>query len=159
VTGRTTPQKGHDMSVDSATTREANKQTLRRAMSAISVHDIDTVGAELHESAAFVMPFQADLPDCDRTGYLQLLAMMFVMFEKLELTITHIYDLVDPNTLVARWRVDGVYRLKPVVYENEYIGVMHFRDRKIVSWRGYANPEAAHAALAKLAEDAPAVSP
>lgn len=147
------------MTGDNATTREANKQTLRRAMSSISAQDTDAVGADLHESAAFVMPFQADVPDSDREGYLQLLSMMFAMFEKLELTITHIYDLVDPNMLVARWRVDAVYRHKPVVYENEYIGVMHFRDGKIVSWRGYANPEAAHAALAKLAEDAPAVNP
>jgi uncharacterized protein len=147
------------MTVDSATTREANKQTLRQAMSAITAQDIEAVGAKLHESAAFVMPFQADLPDCDRAGYLQLLSMMFAMFEKLELTITHIYDLVDPNILVARWVVDALYRHKPVVYENEYIGVLHFRDGKIVSWRGYANPEAAHAALAKFAEDAPAVNP
>jgi ketosteroid isomerase-like protein len=147
------------MTVGSATTREANKQTFRRAMAAITAHDIDAVRAELHESAAFVMPFQADVPDCDRAGYLQLLSMMFVMFEKLELTITEIYDLVDPNMLVAQWLVDAVYRHKRVVYENEYIGVLHFRDAKIVSWRGYANPDAAHAALAKLAEDAPAVSP
>jgi uncharacterized protein len=147
------------MTVDSATAREANKQTLRQAMSAITAHDIEAVGAKLHESAAFVMPFQADLPDCDRAGYLELLSMMFAMFEKLELTITHIYDLVDPNILVARWVVDALYRHKPVVYENEYIGVLHFRDNKIVSWRGYANPEAAHAAIAKFAEDAPAVSP
>jgi ketosteroid isomerase-like protein len=146
------------MTVDSATTREANKQALRRAMSAITAHDIDTVGAELHESAAFELPFEPDVPDGDRDSFLQLLSMMFAMFEKLELTITHIYDLVDPNILVARWLVDAIYRHKPVVYENQYIGVMHFRDGKIVSWRGYANPEAAHAALAKLTKGAPAVN-
>lgn len=144
------------MTVDSAATRESNKQTMRRAMSAISAHDIDGIGAELHESAAFVLPFEQGVPDGDRDSFLQLLSMMFAMFEKLELTITHFYDLVDPNILVVRWLVDAMYRQKPVVYENQYIGVMGFRDGKIVSWRGYANPEAAHAALAKLAEDAPA---
>jgi ketosteroid isomerase-like protein len=146
------------MTDDSATTREANKQALRRAMSAISAHDIDAIGAELHESAAFVLPFEPAVPDGDRDSFLQLLSMMFAMFEKLELTITHIYDLVDPNILVARWLVDAMYRHKPVVYENQYIGVMGFCDGKIVSWRGYTNPEAAHAALVKLAEDAPAVN-
>jgi ketosteroid isomerase-like protein len=146
------------MTLGSAATREANTQTLRQAMRAISAHDIDAIGAELHESAAFALPFESAVPDGDRESFLQLLSMMFAMFEKLELTITHIYDLVDPNILVARWLVDAMYRQKPVVYENQYIGVMHFRDGKIVSWRGYANPEAAHAALAKLAEDAPAVN-
>lgn len=147
------------MTVGSAATREANKQTLRRVMSGVTAHDIDAIGAELHEAAAFVMPFQADVPDCDRAGYLQLLSMMFAMFEKLELTITDIYDLVDPNMLIARWLSDAVYRYQPVSYENEYIGVFGFRDGKIVSWRGYANPEAAHAALAKFIEaTTPAVS-
>jgi ketosteroid isomerase-like protein len=98
------------------------------------------------------------VPDGDRDSFLQLLSMMFAMFEKLELTITHIYDLVDPNVLVAQWLVDGIYRHKSVVYENQYIGVMGFRDGKLASWRGYANPELARAALAKLADDAPAVN-
>jgi ketosteroid isomerase-like protein len=147
------------MTVDSATAREANKQTLQRTMKAITAHDIDAVAAELHESVDFVLPFESAVPDGDRDSFLKLLSMMFAMFEKLELTITHIYDLVDPNILVAQWLVDALYRHKPVVYENEYIGVLHFRDNKIVSWRGYANPEAAHAAIAKFAEDAPAVSP
>jgi ketosteroid isomerase-like protein len=146
------------MTVDSATTREANKQTLRRTMKAITAHDIDAVGAELAESVDFVLPFESAVPDGDRDSFLQLLSMMFTMFEKLELTITHIYDLVDPNILVAQWLVDGIYRHKSVVYENQYIGVMGFRDAKLASWRGYANPEAARAALAKLADDAPAVN-
>jgi ketosteroid isomerase-like protein len=146
------------MTVDGATTREANKETLRRAMKAISAHDIDAVGAELHESVDFVLPFESAVPDGDRDSFLQLLSMMFAMFEKLELTITHIYDLVDPNVLVAQWLVDGIYRHKSVVYENQYIGVMGFRDGKLASWRGYANPELARAALAKLADDAPAVN-
>jgi ketosteroid isomerase-like protein len=146
------------MTVDSATTRETNKQTLRRAMDAITALDADALIVELHESAAFALPFEPSVSDCDRAGFLHLLSTMFVMFKKLDLTITDIYDLVDPNMLVARWRSDAVGRDKPVIYLNEYIGVFHFRDGKIVSWRGYANPEAAHAALAKFAEDTPAVS-
>jgi ketosteroid isomerase-like protein len=146
------------MTVDSGTAREANKQTLRRAMKAITAHDIDAVRAELHESVDFVLPFESAVPDGDRDSFLQLLSLMFAMFEMLELTITHIYDLVDPNVLVAQWLVDGIYRHKSVVYENQYIGVMGFRDGKLASWRGYANPEAARAALAKLADDAPAVN-
>lgn len=143
------------MTVDSASTREANRQTLHRAMDAITALDGDALIVELHESGTFALPFEPAVPDCDRAGFLQLLSTMFVMLKKLDITITDIYDLVDPNVLIARWRSDAVGRDKPVVYLNEYIGVFHFRHDKIVSWRGYANPEAAHAAVAKFAEDAP----
>lgn len=146
------------MTDDGATAREANKQTLRRTMNAITAHDIDAVAAELHASVDFVLPFESAVPDGDRDSFLRLLSMMFAMFAKLELTITHIYDLVDPNVLVAQWLVDGIYRHKSVVYENQYIGVMGFRDGKLSSWRGYANPELARAALEKLADDTPAVN-
>src|SRR6202012_241558 len=146
------------MTVDGATAREANKQTLRRTMKAITAHDIDAVGAELHESVDFVLPFESAVPDGDRDSFLQLLSMMFTMFEKLELTITHIYDVVDTDILAAHGLVDGIYRHKSVVYENQYIGVMGFRGGKLASWRGYANPELAREALAKLADDAPAVN-
>jgi hypothetical protein len=77
------------MTVGTATTHEPNKQTLRRAMSAISAQDVDAIGTELHESVAFVRPFQADIADSDRAEYLQLLSTMFVMFEKLEPEFGH----------------------------------------------------------------------
>jgi ketosteroid isomerase-like protein len=98
------------------------------------------------------------VPDCDRDGFVQLMSMMFVMFKKFDITITYIYDLVDPAMLVALYQSDAEGRDKPVSYQNEYIGVFRFRDGKIVSWLEYANPEASHAAIAKFADDAPAVS-
>jgi ketosteroid isomerase-like protein len=146
------------MTVDGAATRESNKEVLRRAMIAISAQDIDAIGAELHESVDFVLPFESAVPDGDRDSFLQLLSMMFVMFKKFDITLTHIYDLVDPTMLVARYRSDAEGRDKPVCYQNEYIGVFHFRDGKITLWREYANPEVSHAAIAKFADDAPAVS-
>jgi ketosteroid isomerase-like protein len=146
------------VTVDSATTRETNKQTLRRAMSGITALDADAIRAGLHESAVFELPFEPAVPDGDRDSFLQLLSMMFVMFKKFDITLTHIYDLVDPTMLVARYRSDAEGRDKPVCYQNEYIGVFHFRDGKITLWREYANPEVSHAAIAKFADDAPAVS-
>lgn len=40
------------MTVDSATTRETNKQALRRAMSGITALDVDAIQAELHDAPA-----------------------------------------------------------------------------------------------------------
>jgi uncharacterized protein len=146
------------MTVDSPTTRKTNKQTLRRAMSGITALDADAIRAELHDSAAFELPFEHAVPDCDRDSFLQLLSMMFAMFKKFEMTITDIYDLVDPDMLVARYQSDAMGRDKPVIYQNEYIGIFRFLDGKITFWREYNNPEVAHAAVAKFADDAPAVS-
>jgi ketosteroid isomerase-like protein len=146
------------MTMDSATTRETNKQTLRRAMGGITALDADGIRAELHDAAAFELPFETAVPDCDRDSFLQLLSMMFVMFKKFDITITDIYDLVDPNVLVARYQSDAVGREKPVSYQNEYIGIFRFLHGKITYWREYNNPEIAHAAVAKFADDAPAVS-
>jgi ketosteroid isomerase-like protein len=146
------------MPIESATTHETNKQTLRRAMDGITALDADAVGRELHDSAVFELPFEPAVPDCSRDGFLQLLSMMFVMFRKFEIRITDIYDLVDPNMLVARYQSDAEGRDKSVIYQNEYIGIFHFVDGKITFWREYNNPEVAHAAVAQFADDAPAVS-
>jgi ketosteroid isomerase-like protein len=146
------------MNVDCATTREANKETLRRAMSGITALDADAIRAELHDSAAFELPFENAVPDCDRDSFLQLLSMMFVMFRKFEISITDIYDLVDPNMLVVRYQSDAEGRDKSVIYQNEYIGIFRFVDGKIRLWREYNNPEVAHAAVVKFADDAPVVS-
>jgi uncharacterized protein len=72
------------MTVGSATTRDANKQALRRAMSGITALDAEAIQTELHDSAAFELPFERAVPDCDRDGFLQLLSVMFVMFKKFE---------------------------------------------------------------------------
>ena len=146
------------MTIDSATTRETNKQTLRRAISGITALDADAVRAELHDTTDFALPWEPAVPDSDRDGFLQLLSIMFVMFKKFDITITDIYDLLDPDMLIARYRGDAEGRDKPITYQNEYIGFFHFIDGKIALWLEYANPEIAHAAMSKFAENAPAVS-
>jgi ketosteroid isomerase-like protein len=143
--------------IDSAT-REANKQTLRRAMDGINALDLDVVIGELHDDARFELPYEDAVPDSGRDGIRDLLASMFVMFQKFDMTITDIYDLLDPNLLVARYRGDALGRDKPVVYQNDYLGVFEFRDGRISLWREYDNPMVSAAAIATFAEDTPEVS-
>lgn len=142
---------------DDAGTREANKRVLRRAMAAVTALDTDAVLDEMTDSAVFSLPFEPLVPDSDMAGYRQLLTATFTMFKKFDVDITDIYDLVDPNVLIARYRSNSEGRDKPVVYQNEYIGVFNFRDGKMTSWREWANPEVSHAAIAGFADDAPAV--
>jgi uncharacterized protein len=142
---------------DSAT-RDANKQTLRRAMDGISALDLDAVLGELHDDVRFELPYEAAVPDSGQDGIRDLLGSMFVMFGQFTLTLTDIYDLLDPNMLVARYRGDALGRDKPVVYQNDYIGVFEFRDGKITLWREFANPMVSAAMIAKFAEDSPGAS-
>jgi uncharacterized protein len=139
-------------STESATTRETNKLTLRRALAAITHRDPNAVIAELHDAAVFQLPFESAVPDCDRDGFAQLLSMMFTMFKKFDMTIIEIFDVVDPHILVARYQNDAEGQDKPVIYRNDYIGVFHFRDGKIVSWCEYANPDVSRAAIAQFAD-------
>ena len=140
--------------IDSAT-REANKQTLRRAIAGISALDLDAVIGELHDDVRFELPYEAAVPDSGLDGIRDLLGSMFVMFGKFDMTVADIYDLVDPNMLVARYRGDALGRDKPVVYQNDYLGVFEFRDGRISLWREYDNPVVSAAAIAKFAEGTP----
>ncbi|WAC91857.1 nuclear transport factor 2 family protein [Mycobacterium sp. Aquia_213] len=142
---------------DSAT-REANKQTLRRAMDGISALDLNAVVGELHDDVRFELPYENAVPDSGQDGIRDLLGSMFVMFEKFTITLTDIYDLLDPNMLVARYRGDALGRAKPVVYQNDYIGVFEFRDGKITLWREFDNPMVSAAMVAEFADDAGATS-
>ena len=142
---------------DSAT-REANKQTLRRAMAGIGALDLDAVIAELHDDVQFELPYEKAVPDSGQDGIRNLLGSMFVMFEKFTLTLTDIYDMLDPNMLVARYRGDAVGRAKPVAYRNDYIGVFEFRDGLITLWREFDNPMVSAAMVAEFAEDSSGAS-
>ncbi|ORV53184.1 hypothetical protein AWC05_20835 [Mycobacterium florentinum] len=134
-------------------TREANKQTLRRAMDGIGALDLDAVVAELHDGVRFELPYEEAVPDSGMDGIRTLLGSMFGMFGKFTITLTDIYDLLDPNMLVARYRGDALGRDKPVVYRNDYIGVFEFRDGKITLWREFDNPMVSAAMVAGFAAD------
>jgi uncharacterized protein len=137
---------------DSAT-REANKQTLRRAIEGIGALDLDAVVRELHDDVRFELPYESAVPDSGQDGIRELLGSMFAMFKQFTITLTDIYDLLDPNMLVARYRGDALGREKPVVYRNDYIGVFEFRDGLITLWREFDNPMVSAAMVAEFAAD------
>jgi uncharacterized protein len=131
-------------------TREANKQTLRRAMDGIGALDLDAVVRELHDDIRFELPYESAVPDSGQDGIRELLGSMFVMFKQFTITLTDIYDLLDPNMLVARYRGNALGRDKPVAYRNDYIGVFEFRDGLITLWREFDNPMVSAAMVAEF---------
>jgi len=128
--------------------RRRNRAALEQAMDAISKLSTRDVLAEVHDSLTMQLPYENAVPDQDRAGFGQFLDMAFAMFERFDITLTHIYDMVDPEMLVATYTGSALVRDKDVNYANEYIGVFGFREGKITLWREYANPEVSHAAIA-----------
>jgi ketosteroid isomerase-like protein len=132
--------------------RRRNRAALERAMDAITKLSTGDVLAEVHDSLVMQLPYEDAVPDQDRAGFGQFLDMAFAMFQRFDITLTHIFDLVDPEVLVATYTGSALVRNKDVNYANEYIGVFKFHDGKITLWREYANPETSHAAIAACAD-------
>jgi ketosteroid isomerase-like protein len=125
---------------DDDTIREANRQTLGRAMAAIGALDVDAVLAELHEDVLLQLPYEDQVPDLDKTGFGELFKVMFTLYKQFDITLTDVFDLVDPNQVIARYNGDCVGSDKDVRYANRYIGVFRFADGKITLWCEYDNP-------------------
>jgi ketosteroid isomerase-like protein len=120
--------------------RDANKRVLRRAMDAIGALDFDAVLAELHQDVLLQLPYEEQVPDLDRAGFGELFKVMFTMYRQFTITLTDVFDLVDPNQLIARYDGDCVGRDKDVRYANSYVGIFRFADGKITLWCEYDNP-------------------
>lgn len=131
--------------------REANKQVLARAMAAISRLDVDAVLAELHDDVVMQLPYEDAVPDMDKADFGELLKVMFTMYKQFDITVSDIFELVDPDRLVARYDGDCVGRDKDVRYANRYIGVFAFRNGKMTLWCEYDNPLLAQASIAGFA--------
>lgn len=136
--------------VDPNQVREDNKNTLVRALAGITALDVDKVRAELHDTLFFRLPYEEAVPDLDRDGFCQLLEGMFVAFDQFDLTVTQVFDLVEPNTVIATYTGDCKVRDQGAVYQNEYIGVFEFIDGQLSRWQEYDNPIVVARALTAL---------
>lgn len=125
---------------EEAKRREANRATLERALAAISAKDVDGVLACLHPSAAVSLPYQAELPDMDRSGFGELLASAFREHERFRVTLTRVIEALDPDVLVATYDGDCEFRGDGVTYGNNYVGIFEFREGTISGWREFDNP-------------------
>jgi ketosteroid isomerase-like protein len=132
--------------------REANKQALARAMTGISSLDVDAVRAELHDDVVMQLPYEDAVPDLEKSGICELLTGVFMMYKQCGITFTDVYELVDPNQLIARYIGDFRGRDTDVHYANSYIGVFAFRDGKITLWCEYDNPLIVQASLADFGD-------
>src|SRR5574337_832931 len=65
-------------------------------------------------------------------------------------TIEQIYDLVDPDVLIAEYSSHTHVLADGYPYANRYIGILRFAEGVITYWREYINPVPVLAVLARL---------
>ena len=128
--------------------RARNRATIEASMAAVSDGDVD------RQLALCTDDFILDLPYADPPksvagketvrAYLKSALGIF----QLELTITEVYDCVDPDRLVLEYTSVGSVTTTGKPYANNYIAVATFRDGLVCRQREYYNPLPAARALA-----------
>ncbi len=61
-------------------------------------------------------------------------------FDPYSYQISEFYDMLDENALVVEYSSNTVYHPTGQPYSNKYLGILRFKDGKIVYWREYLNP-------------------
>ena len=136
-----------------------NAVVVRTTIAALSALDVEGVMACVHDDGIVVLPYESAVPDLDKSGLASFLEMLFDLYRQFTIELTHIYDLKDPDILIARYEGDCIGRADEVRYSNNYIAVFEFTDGLISSWREYDNPmisaasQRAHAAAASARDE------
>ena len=136
--------------------RHPRADLVRRAIGAVTAMDADTLSTLLHDDLEFQLPYERRVPDLDKDGFLELLrTSSFTLYRQFTIVLTHIYDTVDNDTLIARYEGDCIGH-DGVEYRNNYVGIFGFRDGLISSWREYDDPQIVIDAQERHAQFSPA---
>jgi ketosteroid isomerase-like protein len=120
---------------------------VRQVLDAITTLDLAAAVDCLHRDLTFELPYEAAVPPLDRSGFAELLRVMFTMYETFDLTCTHVYDLRDDQTVIARYEGNCRARETGAIYANNYLGIFQIADGRIRHWREYDDPTVSAAAL------------
>ncbi|HPG24470.1 MAG: nuclear transport factor 2 family protein [Spirochaetaceae bacterium] len=69
-------------------------------------------------------------------------------FEPYRYEITAVFDLLDPNRLIAEYRSNSTFKPSGAPYQNHYVGIFEFQDGAVSYWREYINPDTVARVLA-----------
>jgi len=62
-------------------------------------------------------------------------------FEPYRYEITQVYELSDPDALIAEYRSSSRLLASRARYQNAYLGIFRFRNGEICYWREYLDPQ------------------
>lgn len=130
--------------------RAANRATLTAIMDAITGGRYDDLAALVTEDLVFELPYGPSfMPDPvrGRDAWMAMSTQTFALFSSFVQHIDEVYELVDPDMVIAEYHSDATVAANGNAYRNRYIGVLRFRDGRVCAWREFHNPEATKALM------------
>ena len=120
--------------------RERNIDVLKTAIAAIGRGNSEIFSNLYTEDWVLELPYSE--PPKVLTGIHEILAYLKPQMGKLEftLTLTEIFECLDPNLLIAEYVSEGRSTITNKPYRNTYIGLWRFREGKICGVKEYLNP-------------------
>lgn len=138
---------------DGTARREANKAVLRRVFEAMGTGDTRTLAELYTEDYTLELPY-AGLEPIKVSGLATVgtyLAEALQTF-KFTLTLGEVYDLTDPDVLIAEYVSQGEVTTTGAPYANTYIGIWRFRNGQVCGTKEWYNPLIAAEALASQSQ-------
>ena len=120
--------------------RERNMDVLKTAISSIGTGNSEIFSNLYTEDWVLELPYSE--PPKVLRGVNEILAYLKPQMGKLEftLTLTEIFECLDPNLLIAEYVSEGRSTITNKPYRNTYIGLWRFREGKICGVKEYLNP-------------------
>ena len=120
--------------------REQNMEVLKTAISSIGTGNSEVFSNLYTEDWVLELPYSE--PPKVLTGINEILTYLKPQMGKLEftLTLTEIFECLDPNLLIAEYVSEGSSSITNKPYQNTYIGLWRFREGKICGVKEYLNP-------------------
>jgi ketosteroid isomerase-like protein len=124
--------------------RSQNREVMTEVLRRLGSQDFSGACALLSEDVICDWPYppMADSPKeiRGRDALEQFFSGGMTAFDPYNYDITEVFDLVDPNQMIAEYRSNSRYKLSGAPYRNQYLGIFHFTDGLVSYWREYINP-------------------
>jgi ketosteroid isomerase-like protein len=69
-------------------------------------------------------------------------------FDPYRYEITRVFELVDPDRIIAEYHSNSRFKPSGAPYRNDYLGIFEFQNGLVCYWREYINPVAVSDVLA-----------
>jgi len=133
---------------DDTTRREANKAVLTRVFDAMGTGDTRTLAQLYTEDYTLELPY-AGLEPIKVSGLANVASYLAEALQtfKFTLTLGEVYELTDPDVLIAEYVSQGEVTTTGAPYANSYIGIWRFRNGQVCGTKEWYNPLVAAQAL------------
>ena len=145
----TNPAETNANAADISAKREANKALLQKVFDAMGTGDATALASLYTDDYTLELPYASPDP-IKVSGLANVGAYVGEALKvfRFTLTLTEIYDLADPDILIAEYASQGEVTTTGAPYNNTYIGIWRFRNGQVCGTKEWYNPEISAKALA-----------